>query len=190
MTSLKGYFKLAIVAFTMSMAIFCALASWQLIFPLRSPVFFPFSETYYARAKASEAPERGIYWAQMAIQTAPSRAENWVLLAYCYQREDRTLSDRVIDALRMSYGIGTLSADVHDWRLLYVFSNWNYMPKDLQDFATIEAGQYIRRRSGYFYVTSLQASVPDKEAKEAIGALLLELRTTGNTRYENSHAQD
>ena len=64
------------------------------------------------------------------------------------------------------------------------------MPKDLQDFATIEAGQYIRRRSGYFYVTSLQASVPDKEAKEAIGALLLELRTTGNTRYENSHAQD
>ena len=165
-----------IAGFGAVVALSSAVALAQLHFPLRVAAVFPFSETYYDRSRSSPTAEESVFWALRAVTVSPGRAENWVLLASSYQREDRALSPRVVGALRSSYQVAPLSADVHDWRLTYVLSNWAFMPQDLRSAATEEARQYVRRQAGFDFLTKLQASISDQSVTDLIGVLLLEAK--------------
>jgi len=165
-----------IVIFAVIVAVAAGQALLEFALPVQTAALFPFSEVYYERARLSQTPEEGVYWSLQAVKVAPGRAENWVLLATAYQREDKTLSNRALDALTTSYQIAPLSPDVHDWRLTYVFSNWSSMPPDLRANATDEAVQYARRQAGFDFLTTLQASVSEQAARDSLGILLVQAK--------------
>ena len=163
-------------------ALACALGAWQMAFPLNAPTLFPFSETYYAKAIATSDPVKGLAWAQDATRVAPARAENWLLMAYCYQRLDKTISPRVLNAIRHSYDVAPLAPDATDWRLSYVYGNWAVMPADLRKHAHTEALDYSGRNSGYAYLSDLVQQVSDPEASMSLAAIILKRRATDHWR--------
>ncbi|MDV6331078.1 hypothetical protein [Asticcacaulis sp. 201] len=150
----------------------CAVAFWQAALPLSGPIVFPFSETYYARATASPSPADKIIWAQKAVDAAPRRAENWLLLAYAYQSVDHTVSPRAIGALRQSYSVAPFSPDAHDGRLQVVFSNWGAIPADIRRTAIREANLYVTREAGLTFMKKLAPTLHDANAKFAANLIV------------------
>lgn len=182
-----SYFRFGAAATALIVAFTALLAAWQMGNPLSTLTFFPFSETYFARAIAAKKPAEAIALAEKTVQAAPGRAENWVLLAYAYQTQDMALSSRVLDALRKSYTVGALSPDAHDWRLQYVFSNWSLMPQDLRRFAMAEAEAYTLRYAGRTYIKDLVPTVSDPNGRLALGMVIVTYQST--KRYEREQAE-
>ena len=178
--------RYSVAAVCSIVALTCALGAWQMAFPLNSPTLFPFSETYYSKAIAADDPVKGLAWAQDATRVAPARAENWLLIAYCYQRLDKAMTPRVFNAIRHSYDVAPLAPDAQEWRLSYVYGNWAVMPADLRKRAHTEALAYSSRNSGYAYLSGLVQQVSDPEASMSLAAIILKrratdyFRTTGN----------
>ena len=181
------YFQFGVAAVTFCVAIFAIFAAWQLGSPLEAPAFFPFSETYFARAVATQRPAVAITMAEKTVHVAPGRAENWLLLAYAYQTKDMMLSNRVLGALRKSYVVGPLSPDAHDWRLQYVFSNWSFMPSDLRRSAMAEAEAYTGRYAGRMFIKDLVPTVGDPNGRLALGMVIVTYQST--RRYEREQAE-
>jgi hypothetical protein len=181
------YFRYGVSAIAGLVTIMGLLAAWQMGNPLSTPAFFPFSETYFARALAAKPPAEAIAMAETSVRVAPGRAENWVLLAYTYQTQDLALSDRVLGALRKSYAVGALSPDAHDWRLQYVFSNWSLMPQDLRRFAMAEAEAYTGRYAGRTFIKDLVPTVSDPNGRLALGMVIVTYQST--KRYEREQAE-
>lgn len=164
----------AIAVFAGTTAILCGLGAWQQLAPLSAPTIFPFSETYYVRAARAADPAIAIAYANKAITAAPERAENWVLLAYTYQKADHHMSPRVVQALRQSYVVSALSNDAHDFRLSEVFGNWPAMPDDIRGQAITEARMYVNQPKGQALLSHLQATVPDLGARLTLGMIQFE----------------
>ena len=164
----------AIAALAGATAIVCGLGAWQQLAPLSAPTIFPFSETYYVKAAHAQAPAAIIAYADKAIAVAPARAENWVLLAYAYQKADHHLSPRALSALRQSYVVSALSNDAHDFRLSEIFANWPVMPDDIRGQAITEARMYVDQPKGQALLSHLQATVPDLGARLTLGMIQFE----------------
>lgn len=157
----------------LAIALLGTVAALQFAMPDTMPVILPFSESFYARTLAATDNDRRIDLANKAVNAAPGRAENWLLLASACQQKDAALSGRVLDALRRSYVAGPLSPDAHDWRLAYVFSNWSVMPADLRNSAMAEAEAYATRYAGFIYIKELAPTLADSDGRMALGLVAL-----------------
>lgn len=170
----KGVITRALpAAFALAVAIAAGLAFWQVSQPLKAPLFYPLSESYYTRAVDAPTPAEKIRWAQSALNVAPYRAENWLLMAYAYQSQDIALSERVLSALRQSYVIAPFAPDATEWRLAYVYSNWTQMPPDLRSLANAEATAYVTRTVGHTYLSNLAPSLRDKAGSFALSSVVM-----------------
>ena len=165
----------------MAVALFGAVAALQFALPDAMPALLPFSESFYARTLIATNDDRRIDLARKTVDSAPGRAENWLLLASAYQQKDKALSGRVLASLRRSYAAGPLSPDAHDWRLAYIFSNWSVMPADLKTLAMAEAEAYITRYAGYIYIKDLAPTLADREGRVALGLVALTRDRTGQS---------
>lgn len=157
----------------LAVALLGSVAALQFALPDAMPALLPFSESFYARALAATDDNQRIDLAHKTVNSAPGRAENWLLLASAYQQKDKVLSGRVLAALRRSYAVGPLSPDAHDWRLAYIFSNWSVMPADLKTSAMAEAEAYATRYAGYIYIRGLAPTLTDSEGRVALGLVAL-----------------
>ena len=157
----------------LTVALLGSVAALQFALPDSMPTLLPFSESLYARTLAATDDDQRIDLARKTVNTAPGRAENWLLLASAYQQKDAALSGRVLATLRRSYVVGPLSPDAHDWRLAYIFSNWSVMPADLKTSAMAEAEAYATRYAGYIYIKELAPTLTDSEGRVALGLVAL-----------------
>ncbi|HTM82607.1 hypothetical protein [Asticcacaulis sp.] len=157
----------------LAVALLGSVAALQFALPDAMPALLPFSESFYAHTLAAADDDRRIDLARKTVNTAPGRAENWLLLASAYQQKDEALSGRVLATLRRSYAVGPLSPDAHDWRLAYIFSNWSVMPADLKTSAMAEAEAYATRYAGYIYIKGLAPTLSDNEGRVALGLVAL-----------------
>lgn len=174
--------RYVISALSFCVAVAAALAAWQWNDPLKAPLVFPLSETFYARSAAATTPKDRIDWALKATKTAPARAENWMLLTHAYHTADAELSPRTLEALKHSYAVAPLSPDVHDWRLSYAFSNWSALPADVRSDALREARVYATRPSGMRFLRALPATVADADGRFAIASVILARQTEQRSR--------
>ena len=157
----------------LAVAVSGAVAALQFALPDVTPTLLPLSESFYAHTLSTRNDNRRIDLARKTVNSAPGRAENWLLLASAYQQKDEALSGRVLATLRRSYTVGPLSPDAHDWRLAYIFSNWGIMPADLKTLAMAEAESYVTRYSGYIYIRDLAPTISDNEGRLALGLVAL-----------------
>ena len=174
---------------SLALAIISGLAAWQLSSPTTAPIIIPNSETYYARALSAKTPQAKIDWALKAIHVAPARAENWVLLAYCYQVVDARLSARAIKALEQSYAVAPLSVTAHEPRLTYIFNIWSQLPPDLRKQAHREALAYLIQPSGQKTLEKLSHSTIDPEGRFAIIAIRIEFEDRARLERLNAKPQ-
>jgi len=174
--------RVTLAALSFAVAVACGLGAWQLAAPLSAPAVFPFSETYYVRSAAARQPAEGILWARKAIEVAPARPENWLLLAHAYQTADGYLSARVVEAIRRSYAVGPLSPNAHEWRLAYVYGSWGAMPRDIQMSARNEIQTYSTRQAGKVFLRKLLAMTTDPDARLGLGVLMIRRQSEDRLR--------
>ncbi len=164
----------------LGIAVTCGLAAWQRAAPLTAPTLFPFAETWYAKSAAATTPAEGIADAQMAIRLAPINAGNWMLLAYQYNRADRGVSPRVVQAVRQSYAASPLAAEVSAYRLSFVFNAWQGLPEDLRDLARDEARQFGTTGIGQRFLSRAVPTIADDRARLEFAVITL----IGHIQYE------
>ncbi|MBW8733860.1 MAG: hypothetical protein JF571_06070 [Asticcacaulis sp.] len=174
--------RVTVAAVSLAIAVACGLGAWQLAAPLSAPVVFPFSETFYVRSAAAQEPAAALKWARRAIDVAPARPENWLLLARACQMQDGYVSARVVGAIRKSYAVGALSPNAHEWRLAYVYTNWAAMPRDVQLSARNEILTYSTREAGKAYLRKLLAMTTAPEARLGLGVLMFRRQTEDQLR--------
>jgi hypothetical protein len=174
--------RVTLAAVSFSVAVACGLAAWQLMAPLSAPVIFPFSETFYVRSVSATQPAEAMKWARRAVDVAPGRPENWLLLARASQMQDGYVSARVVTALRRSYAAGAFSPNAHEWRLAYVYMNWAALPRDIQVSARNEILVYSTRVAGRFYLRKLFAMTTDTDARLGLGLLMFRRQTEDGLR--------
>ena len=174
--------RITLAAVSFAIAIACALAAWQLAAPLSAPAIYPFSETFYVRSASATGPAEAMKWARRAVDVAPGRPENWLLLARAAQMQDGYVSARVVAALRRSYVSGPFSPNAHEWRLAYVYMNWGALPRDVQIRARNEILVYSTRVSGRFYLRKLLAMTTDPDARLGLGLLMFRRDTEDSLR--------
>jgi len=174
--------RVTLAAVSLSVAVACGLGAWQLMAPLSAPAIFPFSETFYIRSAAATQPAEAMKWARRAVEVAPGRPENWLLLARASQMEDGYVSARVVTALRKSYGAGAFSPNAHEWRLAYVYMNWGALPRDIQISARNEIFVYSTRVAGRAYLRKLFAMTADPDARLGLGLLMFRRQTEEGLR--------
>ncbi len=180
--------RVTLAAVSLAIAVACGLGAWQLSAPLSAPAIFPFSETFYVRSVSAKTPAEALQWAREAVETAPARPENWLLLARANQMQDGYVSPRVVTALRRSYAVGALAPNAHEWRLAYVYTNWGALPRDLQMSARNEILVYSTRGAGKAYLRPLLAMTTDPDARLALGLLTLRRQTEDQVReLESRH---
>lgn len=174
--------RVTLAAVSFAVAVACGLAAWQLSAPLSAPVIFPFSETFYVRSVSATQPAEAMKWARRAVDVAPGRPENWLLLARASQMQDGYVSARVVTALRKSYSAGAFSPNAHEWRLAYVYMNWSALPRDIQISARNEILVYSTRVAGRFYLRKLFAMTTDPDARLGLGLLMFRRQTEDGLR--------
>ncbi len=179
-----------VIALGVGVCATCALAGWQRAAPLSAPALFPFSETWYARAMAAATPAEGIADTQKAIKLAPANAQNWMLLAYQYNRADRTLSPRVIEAIRQSYTVSPLDLDVSAYRLSFIFHAWSALPRDIHDDAVNEAQQFGQMGRGVLFLNANVPTITDERARLQFAVITLIARHQFDLmiqKYQKNH---
>lgn len=174
--------RVILAAVSFAIAVACGLAAWQWAAPLSAPVIFPFSETYYVQSVSAQDSAQAQLWARRALQVAPARPENWLLLARACQMQDGYVSARVVDAIRKSYAIAPLSPNAHEWRLAYVYTNWGAMPRDIRLSARNEILTYSTRGAGKAYLRRLLAMTVDPDARLGLGLLSFRRQTEDQLR--------
>jgi len=153
-----------LAVFGLAVCVTCGLAAWQRMAPLSAPSLFPFSETWYEKSVAAATPAEGVADARQAIKLAPTRAENWMLLAYQCSRADHGVSPRVVGAVRQSYAASPLSQDVSAYRLSFIFNAWPGLPDDVRDMAKEEARQWASTSTGLVFLQKTVPTIADEKA--------------------------